>query len=220
MTVDPTGGHHFAEIECNEAAAPGVFAMMAVVLPLLGFLAIWIARVPLRFNVPAREFNPLVMLPLVATLAGLFFAVWAIGIALRLRRFGASRLTLARRPRIGGRVLGRITSTVEVVPRDDWRLVLQCIETIKDVGSKRVSRTDLTRWEYRTTMPAGSASLRAGIPVDIAIPDDCLELTDPIERARTNRGTLKWVLYLKAPVAGLDYLASFLVPIRSERGER
>jgi hypothetical protein len=220
VTIDATGDRHFAEIECNEAAAPGVFAMMAVVLPLLGFLALWLARVPLRFNVPAREFNPLVMLPVFATLAGLFFAVWATAIALRLRRFGTSRLTLSRRPRIGGRVLGRITSTAEVVPRDDWRLVLQCIETIKDVGSKRISSTDLTRWEYHTTMPAGSASLRAGVPVDIAIPDNCLELTDPIERARTKRGTLKWVLYLKAPVAGLDYLASFLVPIRSDRGER
>jgi hypothetical protein len=217
MTVD-TGERHFARIECNEAAAPGVFALMAVVLPLLAFGALWIVGVPLRFNVPAREFNPLVMLPVVASVAGLFFGTWAIAIALKLRRFGVSTLTLDKRPRIGGRLVGRITATADVAVQGDWRLVLQCIETIKDAGSKRISSTDLTRWKYETTLPVTGVSLVSGVPIDIAIPANCLELTDPIEIARQHRGTLKWVLYLKARAVGPDYLASFLVPIRADHG--
>jgi hypothetical protein len=100
------------------------------VLPLLGFAVLWIAGVPFRFDVPAREFNPLALIPVVALLAGLFFLLAAIFMPLRLRKYGKSTLTLDRRPRIGGRVLGRITSTADVPSQGEWDLVLQCIETI------------------------------------------------------------------------------------------
>src|SRR3954470_17510382 len=102
-TSEPVAERDFARIECNEAPMVGVFYLMAVVLPLLAWLTLWIFGVPMRFNVPEREFNPLVLLPVVAALAGLFFLVVAIFMTLRLRRFGVSVLTLDRRPRIGGR---------------------------------------------------------------------------------------------------------------------
>ena len=217
MTVEAAGERHYAQIECNEAAGSAVFWWMAAVLPLLGFAVIWIAGVPFRFDVPAREFNPLVLLPVVALLAGLFFMLGAIFMTLRLRKYGTSTLTLDKRPRIGGRVLGRVTSTVDVAPQGEWALVLQCIETIKAAGQQsRVYRTDLTRWESRSTLPASAYTLRAGVPIDIAIPEDCLEIADPLERARQTRGTLRWVLQLNVQRAGLNYLASFAIPIRQE----
>jgi hypothetical protein len=218
MTIDATGERHYAQIECNEAAGAPVFWLMAAVLPLLGFAVIWIAGVPFRFDVPAREFNPLALIPVVALLAGLFFLLAAIFMTLRLRKYSKSTLTLDKRPRIGGRVLGRVTSTVDVAPQGEWDLVLQCIETIKSAGQQnRVYRTDLTRWERKSTLPASAHPLRAGVPVDIAIPENCLEISDPLERARQKRGTLRWVLQLKGQRAGLNYLASFAIPIRQER---
>src|SRR5882724_11254561 len=144
---------------------------MAAVLPVLGFAVIWIAGVPFRFDVPARAFNPLALLPVVALLAGLFFLLAAIFMTLRLRKYGRSMLTLDKRPRIGGRVLGRVTSTVNVAPQGEWDLVLQCIETIKSAGQS-LAWTDLTRWERNTTLPASAFPLRAGVPVDIAIPEN------------------------------------------------
>jgi hypothetical protein len=216
-TSEPVAERDFARIECNEAPMVGVFYLMAVVLPLLAWLTLWIFGVPMRFNVPEREFNPLVLLPVVAALAGLFFLVVAIFMTLRLRRFGVSVLTLDRRPRIGGRLLGRIASTVEVTPRDEWHLGFRCVETFKSAGSRgQIYTADVVRWEYTTTMPAHAHSLKTGIPVDIPIPEDCLELKDPIELARPKRGAIRWDLFLKGKRDGLDYLASFAVPIRSE----
>jgi hypothetical protein len=40
---------------------------------------------------------------------------------------------------------------------------------------------------------------------------------DPLERVRQKRGTLRWVLQLKGQRAGLNFLASFTIPIRQER---
>ena len=57
MTAEPPGTRQFARIECNESAAAGVLWLMAAVLPLLGFGAIWIAGVPFRFRVPASFLN-------------------------------------------------------------------------------------------------------------------------------------------------------------------
>jgi len=217
-TTELVSERHFAQIECNEAPASGVFFLMAFVVPLLGFLPLWIFGVPLRFNLPARDLNPLVLLPVIAMLAGLFFLVAAIVMTLRLHRFGVSTLTLDKRPRIGGRIVGRVVSTVDIVPRGDWQLGVRCIETVKAAGANgRVYQTDLTRWEHESTMPGGAHSLRAGVPVDIAIPEGCLESKDPVEIARQKRGALRWVLVVKGERDGLDYLASFLVPMRSER---
>jgi hypothetical protein len=217
MSLDATGQRHYAQIECNEAAGAPVFWLMAAVLPLLGFAVIWIAGVPFRFDVPAREFNPLVFVPVVALLAGLFFLFAAMFMTLRLRKYGRSTLTLDKRPRIGGRVLGRVTSTVDVVPPGEWALVLQCVETIQAAGQQnRVYRTDLTRWEHKSTLPASAHTLRTGVPVDIAIPENCLEITDPLERVRQRRGTLRWVLQLKGQGVGLNFLASFAIAIKRE----
>ncbi len=221
MTIEASGERYLTRIECNEAAGAPVFWLMAVVLPLLGFLSMWIAGVSLRFDVPAREFNPLALIPVIASLAGLFFLVAAIVMTLRLRKYGRSMLTLDAQPRIGGRVVGRVTSTVDVAPLGEWELVLQCRETIKSAGQQaRVYQTDLTRWESRATVPASAHTLLTGVPVDIAIPRNCLEIADPIERARQKRGTLRWVLQLKGERPGVGYLASFAIPISATSSDR
>ena len=215
MTKNPNSDRYHERIECNEAAAPLVFYLLAVVLPVLGFAVIWISGVPFRFDLAAREFNPLVFIPVVGLLAGLFFLAAAIFISLRLRKYGTSTLTLTARPRIGGRLSGRVTSTVDFTPQGEWHVVIQCIETIKAAGGQgTIYRTDITRWQDTSTQQA--QGLRAGVPVDIAIPENCLEITDPVERARQKRGTLRWVLQLKGQGPGLDYLASFLLPIRQD----
>jgi hypothetical protein len=206
-----------ARIECNEAPSSSVFWMMAFIIPVLGFLVTWIAGVPLRYDVNERDFNPLAVIPILAALVGLFFLVSAIFMTLRLRRFGVSVLSLETTPRVGGRVLGRVTSTVDVTA-DEWRLVLRCIESIRAIsgGTSSVAhRSDLERWKSETTLPGAAYSIGKGVPVDIAVPDDALELRDPIERARQHRGTLRWVLSLKGTREGLDYLASFEIPIRA-----
>jgi hypothetical protein len=203
-------------IECNEAAAPAVFLAMAATLPLLGFGVLWIAGVPFRFDVPAHEFNPLVFIPIVASVAGLFFLVAGLFITVRLWRFGRSILTLDREPRVGGHVIGRITSTSDVTPSDDWEVGLRCVETFKDIAtSSRVTSSTLTRWQTKSTLPRGQ-SLKAGVAIDIAVPHDCLVITDPLEQARRTRGRLTWTLWLKGKRGGMDYLASFMIPIPRE----
>ena len=133
---------------------------------------------------------------------------------LRLHQFGRSTLTLDQRPRIGGRLLGRVTSTVDVALQGEWDLVLQCIETITAAGRQnRVYRTDLTRWECHSMLSASGHTLRSGVPVDIVIPQNCLDIADPVERARQRRGTLRWVLQLKGQRPRLNYLASFVIPV-------
>ncbi len=214
MTIDPSSDRYVARIECNEAAGAPVFWLMAVVLPLLGFAVIWIAGVAFRFDLPARELNPLAFIPVIALVTGLFFLLAAIFMTLRLRQFGRSTLTLDQRPRIGGRLLGRVTSTVDVASQGEWDLVLQCIETITAAGQQnRVYRTDLTRWECHSMLSASGHTLRAGVPVDIVIPQNCLDIADPVERARQRRGTLRWVLQLKGQRPRLNYLASFVIPV-------
>jgi hypothetical protein len=202
-------------IECNEAPASSVFWMMAVIIPLLGFAVIWIAGVPLRFDMNSRDFNPLVFIPVVAVAVGLFFMLGAVFMTLRLRRFGVSVLTLDVAPQVGGRLRGRVTSSVDVTA-SEWRLMLHCVETIKVAGSSTGSasqRTSIERWKFETTLPGEAYSVGQGVPVDIAIPEDALALRDPIERVRKKRGTLLWALALRGKRDGLDYLASFEIPM-------
>ena len=200
-------------IECNEAPASTVFWTMAAVIPLLGFAVTWIAGVPLRFDMNSRDFNPLVFIPVVAVAVGLFFMLGALFMTVRLRRFGVSVLTLDVAPHVGGRLRGKVTSSVDVTA-SEWRLMLHCVETIKISGnSSAARRSTIERWKFETTLPGEAYSVGQGVPVDIAIPQDALALRDPIERARQTRGTLLWALALRGKRDGLDYLASFEIPM-------
>ena len=211
----PLEDGHVASIPCNEAAGRGALWLTGLVVPLLGFAAIWIAGVPFRFDQPAREFNPLVFIPVVASAAGVLIMMKALMITARVHRFGVSTLTLDKRARVGGVLRGRVTSTVDVTARE-WQLSLSCVETIKAAGSKQVYQSDVMRWHVKTTVPGEGQPLGSGLAIDIPIPADALALTDPIERARRKRGSLRWTLTLRGPQRGHDYLASFDIPIRTE----
>jgi hypothetical protein len=190
---------------CNEAGSSSALWLTAFVLPLLGFLVIWIAGIPFRFDVPVREFNPLVFIPVVASIAGLFVLIQAAFITVRGRRFGVSTLTLDSAPRPGGSVRGRVTCTIEV-PASDWRFLIQRTDSVLGGGKHQSLHQDVVTWTSESALPGAAHSLITGVPVDMAIPSPPAGQKDPRTR---------WVLTLTGARPGLDYRATFRLPIRS-----
>jgi hypothetical protein len=153
--------------------------------------------------------------------------------SLRQRKFKESSLLLRESPAtLGGRLLGEIETGVpqSVVLPDGFRLVLRCIhrwqETRRTDGAGSPTRTIYRRdvlWEEEQLgaghAPAGSGNL--SMPVSFLLPSD-----RPATTLDGGPDGISWELEISAALPGLDYQATFKVPVfepeavRLLRGER
>ncbi|MBX6366330.1 MAG: hypothetical protein IRZ04_00015 [Rhodospirillales bacterium] len=153
--------------------------------------------------------------------------------SLRQRKFKESRLLLRESPAtLGRRLLGEIETGVpqSMVLPDGFRLVLRCIhrwqETRRTDGAGSSTRTIYHRdvlWEGEQLSaghaPAGSGNLT--MPVSFLLPTD-----RPATTLDGGMNGFFWELEISAALPGLDYLATFKVPVlepeavRLLRGER
>jgi hypothetical protein len=143
-------------------------------------------------------------------LIGLVLLALAVVAFLRWRRYGTSTFELATLPASPGAALaGRVRLSVPFDPPDGFRLTLRCVHvTVTGSGKNRSTREE-TLWEHSDTMPGGVEE-RGGIniPIALAIPIDARESD---ERNSSNR--IVWRLLVSADVPGVDYTATFDVPV-------
>lgn len=143
---------------------------------------------------------------------GLVLAGWAVFCVLRWLKFGQSEFQMADVPgRIGGQLAGVVRTSAKVRPEDGFHLALRCVRRITTGSGKQRNTTERVLWEDQQTVmhelledePDVSA-----IPVIFQVPADC----QPSDDRDANDQTL-WRLTASAKVPGIDYSATFEVPV-------
>jgi hypothetical protein len=153
------------------------------------------------------------LVALLFPVAGVGLLIWAARISARLRRFGVSRLELETRPAAVGRSLaGTVTAPLSLVPAGGFRVVLSCIRRVTTGSGDDRSTSERILWQEEQQVP-GRASRTAQdmattVPVRFPLPGDALPCDE-----RNPRDTVLWRLEVSADVPGVDYAATFEVPV-------
>lgn len=136
---------------------------------------------------------------------GVGFVVWLTRQWLRRRKYGVSTLRLATVPGvIGGRFSGVVLAPEAVRAADAVRLFLTCT---REVNSGEDTKTEVLWQDERDIakfLDAGEPG-RLGVPVMFTIPSHA-QPTDDDKR-------VAWTLKATAALPGIDYAASFEVPV-------
>ena len=173
------------------------------------FTALWnlisLPSAVLAVRSAMREGNRLALIALVFPVAGVGLLVWAIRATLRYRRFGVSTLELTAVPAAVGHALeGLIRTPMGLRPPDGFQLTLSCIRQVTSGSGRNRSTSESILWqEKRQAPPTG-----IGVPVAFPIPADAV----PCDPGRSGNRVF-WRLEARAEVPGVDYAASFEVPV-------
>lgn len=183
------------------------------------FALAWNAlSVPLGFNIPEmrRDLGDGMALAVLVAFpgTGLALAVMAIVAVMRQRKYGRSVFEMASVPGvIGGQLAGVIHTTAKIRSEDGFRIKLSCIRCVSSRGKNGgISRNVL--WSDEQTI--GRELLQddaehPAIPVLFAIPYECRP-TDTGDEGNS-RSTTYWELEVTAKTSGLDYHATFELPV-------
>lgn len=203
-------------VDANAAnASSGYFFAGAMVL--IAVLIPWYFELPLNFDVTDREFNPLVFVPVVFAVIGLYALLKAIRDSLRVRKFGATTLQ-AGPARPGGRFEGLVRSSRDLSPSGDYTVLLRCIRTYRVGGPVTIAEEKSTykeelKYQEKLVVPRVSVRSSAGIPFAFAIPADAPPSNGPPVYERQH-GNVRWILSVTAPMPGVDYYAVFAIDMR------
>ena len=157
--------------------------------------------------------NGWIYLILLFPLVGIALIIWAVVNIARMKKFGTSQFKMDSVPGvIGGKLSGRICTLVNIIPEEGFELSLNCLKQVVTGSGKNRSTREYVLWEDQHVIKRELLYrdlTRSEIPVLFAIPYD-------VKATRSesgNRETIIWRLKVKAAVAGLDYAASFEIPV-------
>jgi hypothetical protein len=139
--------------------------------------------------------------------------VWAVRATLRYRRFGISRLELSTKPGVVGHSLaGAVRTTTTLRPAEGFQVCLRCIRRITSGTGDNRSTSESTLWQEETSVQGqvsrDASGMGTTIPIAFAIPMDAIPCDN-----RDSDNRVLWRLELSAGVPGVDYAASFEVPV-------
>ena len=159
------------------------------------------------------EGKPAAFLALLFPLAGTWLLVRAIKATLRYRRYGISRLELSIIPGVIGRSLaGSVRATLDLQPAEGFQLILTCVRRVTTRGGKSSSTSETTLWQeerrVRGEQNRDYAGMGTNIPVSFELPSDAVA-SDP----ENPNNRVLWRLEVSASVPGVDYEATFEVPV-------
>ena len=157
--------------------------------------------------------NRIVLVALVFPVVGVGLLVAAARRALQYRRFGESVVELATVPiPVGRRLVATVRAGVPTPPADGFRVVLSCINRQTTGSGDDQSTSEHVRWqeERRVAGTAVRDYQGAGtmIPIDIPIAADA-----PGTDQSRPRDEIAWRLTVSAPLPGVDFEATFDVPV-------
>jgi len=145
-------------------------------------------------------------------LIGLFLIRLAIHQFLKYKKYGTSIFELAEVPGfIGGTLGGVIFTKVNVVPEDGFKLALKCIQKRTTGSGKNSSTHTHTLWENSSVVKKDALAedrSQSAIPVLFDIPFD----TRPTQVV-SPREVIYWELSVNAATPGVDFAATFIVPV-------
>ncbi len=179
------------------------------------FALFWnLISTPILFIIPGelQKGNKPVLIALLFPFVGIILAVWAIRNLLQWLKFGDSTFVMDTRPGIiGGPLKGEIHTKVNIKPENGFHLTLSCINRVTTGSGKQHNTKEHVRWQDTCDIareiyeydPSHSV-----IPVLFHIPYDIPETNDDSPNNR-----IFWRLEISAKVPGVDYAASFEVPV-------
>lgn len=181
----------------------------------IAFATFWnLISAPLLFFLPAeiRGGNKAAAIGLLFPLVGLGLAAWAIRCVIRRRKFGESVFRMAAVPGVvGGALSGVVTIPVHVEPEDGFKVSLRAVRRTQTGSGKNRHTSEHVEWESSRTISRElfeKDPSRSAVPVLFHIPFD-----KPPSDDSDSRSTLTWQLSVSAAVPGVDYHASFDVPV-------
>jgi len=174
-----------------------------------GFSALWnlVCIPPAVVGVQSalRLGNHAALLALLFPLVGAGLLVWAVRATLRYQRFGVSRFELTTLPAPVGHALeGMVRTPAGLRPTEGFKVALSCIRRVTTGSGRGRSTTEYVLWQDERQEPGTGT----GVPVAFAIPPDAA----PCDATRSSDRTF-WRLTVSAAVPGVDYAATFEVPV-------
>lgn len=179
----------------------------------VGFATLWnLISMPVLFIVPGEvaDGNTPALIGLLFPAVGIGLLVWAVREVIRRRRYGDSVLRLDALPVPLG---GRLAATLEVPARltdRDLDVQLACVHRYRTgTGKNRRTRED-TLWEDKQRVDArsGSAPGSTSARIEMHLPYD-----QPVSRAQPAGDRIVWQLSVAADEPGVDYRATFELPV-------
>lgn len=146
---------------------------------------------------------------------GLALLAWVFERTIRWIKFGRTVLALDTLPGIiGGELRGIVETSSGLAPRGDIRVELRCLREVSDSEST----TEEILWNGETDLPPEAVKIRPtgmGIPICITIHYTCR----PSSPEDTDNQVV-WRLKVRTELKGLDFTASFDVPVFLTRDSR
>jgi hypothetical protein len=178
-----------------------------------------INRGPLIVDFSSRDFNPIVFMPVIIAMVGVFYLALAVRDWLRAGWFGTSVLEVDE-VYAGDRVHGILRTARDLNPTSDFVLRLQCIQS-KEIaipdrnGFMRHTIVDDVLCELTHKVNGQNSRSSVGIPLNLTLPGNL----PPTHGYAGVKGSIRWALIAEAPLAGLNYNAVFRIPVRSRSDE-
>lgn len=184
-----------------------------------GAVLLWIMAVafvgislPVVLAIPGewQSGNKPVLIALLFPVVGLGLGVAAARATIRHRKFGVSELELHTLPGVlGGTLSGAIEIPSKVRPEGGFKLRLVCVRRTTSGSGKNRSTHESVVWEEQKTILKDYLEPepdQTGLPVFFNIPYDLPE-------SRDGNPAIIWRLEVSADVPGVDYAATFEVPV-------
>jgi hypothetical protein len=186
----------------------------------LGFMIDLLNGGPLVLDVHSRDFNPIVVIPIILCVPALIYTLLAGRDWLWASRFGTSVLEVDDLV-AGGQLHGVLRTEHDIHATSDFALRLQCIRSMEKVwagkgGMQHSVVVDDVLGQWKQHVPASGDSSSTGVPFSFALPPEM----PPTAGDPGTDGAVRWALIASAPRAGVHYHAVFPIPMRSRPGDR
>jgi hypothetical protein len=156
--------------------------------------------------------NRLALVGLLFPAIGLLLVRSAVLSVWRWRKFGQSVFHMASVPGVlGGRLAGVVQTSAKVRPEDGFRLLLRCVRHLTTGSGNQRHTSERILWESQRIAPRELLEDQAdqsAIPVVFTIPFAC----PPSDQRNPDDQTF-WRLTATAKMPGIDYSATFEVPV-------
>ena len=179
------------------------------------FALFWnLISTPILFIIPGElnKGNKPVLIALIFPFVGIILAIWAIRNILQWLKFGDSTFIMDIKPGvIGGPLKGKIHTKVNIKPENGFHLTLSCINRVRTRSGKNRHTHEYVRWQNECNIAHEMYEYdpsRSVIPVLFQIPYDCSQTNSD-----NPNNNILWRLKIKAKVPGVDYEATFEVPV-------
>lgn len=190
-------------------------SMVAIIV----FAVLWnIISVPI-FSMLAKEFRKsegfITVIAFILPLVGVILIILAIISVMRQIKFGESLFHMrGANGVIGGMLQGTVDTSVNIDPEDGFDLKLSCIYKYTTGSGKNRRTHEEVLWRGETKVYREllyKDKTRSSIPVNFLIPSESVMES---ESNWFSSSSVTWRLDVKAKVPGLDYKASFEVPVK------